>query len=86
MSKDWAEIMRVYWSIAIISPFWVDVPLSSECIRFGAKMSGMEMNYKVELGEVFWLPCLLAYQDFGCQEIFQILVVHYNVDQWSGTF
>jgi len=44
--------MRVYWSIAIISPLWVDVPSSSECVRFGAKASGAEANYEVELREV----------------------------------
>jgi len=53
MSKDWAEIMRVYWSIAIIFLFWVDVPLSSECVQISFKISGTEANYKVELEEVF---------------------------------
>jgi len=47
--------MRVYWSIAIIFLFWVDIPLSSEYIQFGSKMSGTEANYKVELEEVFQL-------------------------------
>ena len=28
--------------------FKIDVPLSSECVRFGSEFSGMEMDYKVE--------------------------------------
>jgi len=47
------EIMRIYYSIAIISFFWIDVPSSSKCIWFGTKMSGTEVNYEVELGEIF---------------------------------
>ena len=58
MSKDWTEIMRVHWSVAIIFPFWVDVPSSSEGIQFGTKMSGMEANYEVELREVLQPSCL----------------------------
>ena len=86
MNKDWTEIIRVHWSIAIISLFWIDVLLSSECIQFGAKTSRAEMNYKIELGEVFQLSCLLAYQNLGHREILQVLVIRYNVDWWSGTF
>ena len=53
--------MRVHWSVAIISSFWVDVLLSSEYVQFGAKMSGMEANYEVELREVLQLSCLLVH-------------------------
>jgi len=53
--------MRVHWSVAIISSFWVDTPLSSECVQFGAKMSRMEVNYEVELREVLRPSCLLVH-------------------------
>jgi hypothetical protein len=49
LCKDWVKIMWIDCSIAIIPPFWVDVPLSSESVRLCSKMSGTEANDKVEL-------------------------------------
>jgi len=42
------EVMRINWSIAIISSR-VDISLSSESIRFSFKMTKMKVNNKVEL-------------------------------------
>ena len=38
-------------SVVLIPLFGVDVPLSSEGIRFSSKASGVEVNDEVELGE-----------------------------------
>jgi len=39
LSEDWFEVVRVDCSIASISPFRVNIPLSSESVWFGAKMT-----------------------------------------------
>ena len=58
LSEDGLEVMRVDCGIASIHPFRIDIPLSSESIWFGAEMTKAEPDDKVELGEVFGLPCL----------------------------
>jgi len=58
----------VLWIDAVIVAiplFKIDVPLSSECVRFGSKFSGMETDYKIESGNIFRLSCLLMCEDFG---------------------
>ena len=52
LSEDRFEVVRVDCSIASISPFRIDVPLSSESVWFGAKMTRAEPDNKVELEEV----------------------------------
>ena len=52
LSEDRFEVVRVDCGIASISPFRINVPLSSESIQFGAKMTRVEPDNKVELGEV----------------------------------
>jgi len=58
LSEDRFEVVRVDYSIASIFPFRVDVPSSNESIWFSAKMTRVEPNDKVELGEVLRPPCL----------------------------
>ena len=52
LGKDWFEIVRVNCGIASISPLRIDIPLSSESIHFGAKITRIEPDNKVELKEV----------------------------------
>ena len=52
LSEDRFEVVRVDCSIASIPPFWIDVPSSSESIRFCAETTRVEPNNKVELEEV----------------------------------
>jgi len=47
--------VRVNCSVASIPLFRINILLSSESIQFGAKMTRMEPNDKVELEEVFEL-------------------------------
>ena len=49
VSKHWPEIVRVNSCITPFPLFRVDIPSSSQCVWFGSKFSGMEMNYEVEL-------------------------------------
>jgi len=52
LSEDRFEVVRVDCSVASIYLFRIDVLSSSESIQFSAKMTRMEPDDKVELGEV----------------------------------
>jgi len=58
LSKDEFEVVRVNCGVASIPLFRIDVPLSSESIQFGAKMTRIEPGDKVELEKVLGPPCL----------------------------
>ena len=49
VSEHWSKIVRVNSCITPFPLFRVDVPSSSQCVRFGSELSGMEMNHEVEL-------------------------------------
>jgi len=44
MSKDRSTVMRIDRRVAIIPPFWVDVPTSSKSVRFSSELSGTEAD------------------------------------------
>ena len=48
-----AKVLRVDTGEALIPFFGVDVPASSERVRFRTEFTGAEANDEVELGEVF---------------------------------
>ena len=52
LSEDGLEVLRVDCGVASIPPFRIDVLLSSESIQFGAEITRVEPNDKVELGEI----------------------------------
>jgi len=58
LSENGFEVVRVDCSIASISPFRIDVPLSSKSVYFGAKTIRTEPDDKVELKKILGLPCL----------------------------
>ena len=58
LSEDGFEVVRVDYGIASISPFRIDVPLSSESIWFDAKKTRIEPNDKVKLGKILRSMCL----------------------------
>jgi len=86
LSEDGLEVMRVNCGIASISPFRIDIPLSSESIWFCAEMTRMEPDDKVELGEVLGPPCLPLGQYLGSRKILKILMIRNNVDGIGQTF
>ena len=59
LSEDGLEVVRVDYGIASIPSFRVDIPLSSESVWFGAKITRAESNNKIKLREVLRPPCLL---------------------------
>ncbi len=45
LSEYRMEIVRIDCSILTIPLFWIDVPLSSECIWFSSKFPWLEADY-----------------------------------------
>jgi len=60
-----AVVLWIDTGIVTIPLFKIDIPLSSECVGFGSKFSGMEMDYQVESRKVFRPMCLSTHEDFG---------------------
>jgi len=81
LGEHGSEVVWVDLSIVPIPLFWVDVPASSEGIGFSSKMSRVEADGKVELGEVLRPAGLTAGQDLGAGEILQILVVGDHINR-----
>ena len=86
LSEDRLEVVRVDCGIASIFLFRIDIPSSSESIRFCAKMTRAEPNDKVELEEVLGPPCLPLDQYLGHRKILKILMICNNVDEIGWTF
>ena len=81
MSEDGSEVVRVDHGIAIIPPFRVDIPTSSQGIRFGSKVTRAEPHNKVELGEVLGPSGLASGQNLRSTEILQILVISNHINR-----
>jgi len=58
LSENRLEVVRVDCGIASIPLFRIDIPSSSESIQFCAKITRVEPDDKVELGEVLRPPHL----------------------------
>jgi len=64
-SEYQAVVLWVDAGIVTIPLFKIDIPSSSECVGFGSKFSGMEMDNEIESGKIFRPTCLLTLEDFG---------------------
>jgi len=80
LSENGLEVVRVDCGIASILLFRIDVPSSSKSIWFGAEMTRVEPNDKVELGEVLGPPQLSLGQYLGSRKILKVLMIHNNVN------
>ena len=49
LSENWFKVVKVNYNIASIPSFRIDIPLSGESIWFGAKISRIKPNDKIEL-------------------------------------
>ena len=65
LNKDWFEVVRVDYSIVSIPLFRIDVPLSSESIQFGAKITRTKSDNKIKLREILRPLCLPLGQYLG---------------------
>ena len=86
LSEDGLEVVRVDYSIASIPPFRIDIPLSSESVQFGAKMTRAEPDDKVELREILGPPHLPLGQYLGSKEILKIFMICDNINGIGQTF
>ena len=80
LSEDWFEVVRVDYGIASIPYFRIDIPLSSESIQFGTKITRTESDDKIELRKVLKLLCLSLDQHLGNRKILKVFIVCDNVD------
>ena len=81
LSEDGLEVVRVDCGVASISPFRIDVPLSSESIRFCAETTRAEPDDKIELGKVLGPPRLPPGQYLGSRKILKVLMIYNNIDR-----
>ena len=72
--------------IANIPLFRIDVPLSSDSIRFLSELSGSEPDNHVKGVEIFGPSDLSSSKDLSHQKIFKAFVVCNNVDWITGAF
>jgi len=86
LSEDWFKVVRVDCGVASIPLFRIDVPLSSESIQFGTKMTRIEPNDKVELEEVFRLLHLPLDQHLSSRKVLKIFMIYNNIDGIDWTF
>jgi len=86
LSKDGLEVVRVDCSIASILSFRIDIPLSSESIWFGAKITRAEPDDKVELGEILGPLHLPLSQYLGSRKILKIFIICNNVNRIGQVF
>jgi len=86
LSEDGFEVVRVDCGVASIPPFRIDVPSSSESIRFCAEMTRTEPDDKVELEEVLRPPRLSPGQYLGSRKILKVFMIRNNVDGIGRTF
>ena len=73
--------MRVDCSIANIVPFRIDVLLSSKSIQFGAKITRMELDNKVELRKELRPPYLSLGQHLGSRKVLKVFIIYNNIDR-----
>ena len=52
LREYWLTVIGIDSCIIAISPFWVDVPTSSQRVRFGTQTARAEADEEVELAEV----------------------------------
>jgi len=86
LSKDGLEVVRVYCGIASILSFRIDVPPSSKSVRFGAKITRVEPNNKVELRKILGLLHLPLGQHLGSRKILKVFIICNNIDEIGQTF
>jgi len=86
LSEDGFEVVRVDCSVASIPPFRINIPLSSESVQFGAKITRTEPDDKVELKKVLRPPCLSLGQHLGSRKIFKVFIICNNINGIGRTF
>ena len=78
--------MRVDSGIVAIPLFKIDVPSSSQSVRFGTEFARPKTNNKVEGRKVLGPLSLSTCEDFSCGEVLKVTVISNDVNSRTGTF
>src|SRR6267154_2027586 len=82
--KNGTEVLRIDLHVVPIPPFRIDVPASSEGIRFSAKAARAEADNEVEMVEEFRPAGLSARKKFHGGEILKILMICDDINRKGG--
>lgn len=84
--ENGAKVLRINTGIVVTSLFKIDVPSSSQGVRFGAETSGTEADDHVKGGEVLRPASLSACQKFHGAKVFQVLVTGDDIHRRRSSF
>ena len=84
-SEYWVKVLWVSSGIATIPLFKIDVPSSSQCVRFGPELPRTEANDEVKTGKKFGPSCLTTCEDLGRRKILKVPVISDDVNGCTGT-
>ena len=84
--EDGLEVVRIYAGVATTSLFRIDVPSSSQGIRFSPKLTRTEADNEIEGRKKFRPSGLPSGEEFGGRKIFQVLVVGDDIDRSRSSF
>ena len=80
--------MKVLWvgsGIVTIPLFKIDVPSSSQHVRFCLKLPRMEANDEIKSGKVFSPSHLAMCEDLGHVKVLEVPVVSDDINGCTGT-
>ena len=80
-----AKVLRVGSGIVAIPLFKIDVPSSSQCVRFGSELPLMEANDEVEPGKVFRPSSLATREDLCRRKVLKVSVISDDINGCTGT-
>ena len=80
------EVGRIDSGIVAISPFGIDIPTSSQGVRFSTKFARVETDNEVKSGEILGPAGLSVGQYFDSREILQVFVISDNINQSTRAF
>ena len=80
--KHRSEVLRIDAGVVTIPLFGIDIPTSSQHIRFHSELTRVELDHKIELGKELQPPGLMPGEQVDCGEVLEVLVVGHNID-WS---
>jgi len=86
LSENGLEVVRIDCDVANIPPFRIDTPPPSKSIWFGAKITRMKPDDKVELRKILGPLCLPLGQHLGSRKILKVFMIYNNVDTIDQTF
>ena len=84
VGKDGAEVLQIDLCVVPIPPFRIDVPASSEGVRFSAEAARAEADNEVEMMEEFRPAGLSARKKFRSGKILKIFMICDDINRKGG--